>query len=138
MSNHPGLLDIRKDFDIFSGGSGFQQFLYLFGFILLRNPTVIMLDEPDVHLHGSLQAVLLDELKRLVQHDKQVLFATHSRELITRVNPENILSAIPADTHGRCVMGLGGAVLWRGLTQGAHDPRTVSCAVSMAATLSVP
>ena len=81
-----------KDFDIFSGGSGFQQFLYLFGFILLRNPTVIMLDEPDVHLHGSLQAVLLDELKRLVQHDKQVLFATHSRELITRVNPENILS----------------------------------------------
>ena len=81
-----------KDFDIFSGGSGFQQFLYLFGFILLRNPTVIMLDEPDVHLHGSLQAVLLDELKRLVRHDKQVLFATHSRELITRVNPENILS----------------------------------------------
>lgn len=81
-----------KDFDIFSGGSGFQQFLYLFGFILLRNPTVIMLDEPDVHLHGSLQAVLLDELRRLVQHDKQVLFATHSRELITRVNPENILS----------------------------------------------
>ena len=47
-------------------------------------------------------------------------------------------AAIPADTHGRCVMGLGGAVLWRGLTQGAHDPRTVSCAVSMAATLSVP
>ena len=46
--------------------------------------------------------------------------------------------AIPADTHGRCVRGLGGAVLWQGLTQGAHDPRTVSCAVSMAATLSVP
>lgn len=81
-----------KNFDIFSGGSGFQQFLYLFGFILLRNPTIIMLDEPDVHLHGSLQAVLLDELKRLVHHNKQVLFATHSRELIARVDPENILS----------------------------------------------
>ena len=76
-----------KDFDIFSGGSGFQQFLYLFGFILLRRPTVIMLDEPDAHLHGSLQAVLLDELKRLVEQDRQVLFATHSRELITRVSP---------------------------------------------------
>ena len=81
-----------KGFDIFSGGSGFQQFLYLFGFILLRRPTVIMLDEPDVHLHGSLQAVLLDELKRLTQQGKQVLFATHSRELIARVSPENILS----------------------------------------------
>jgi predicted ATPase len=81
-----------KEFDIFSAGSGFQQSLYLFGFILLRDPTVIMLDEPDVHLHGSLQAVLLEELKRLVQHGKQVLLATHSRELITRVSPENILS----------------------------------------------
>ncbi len=81
-----------KEFDIFSAGSGFQQFLYLFGFILLRRPTVIMLDEPDVHLHGSLQAVLLEELKRLVQQGKQVLLATHSRELITRVSPENILS----------------------------------------------
>lgn len=81
-----------REFDIFSAGSGFQQFLYLFGFILLRQPTIVMLDEPDVHLHGSLQAVLLDELKRLVNDGKQVLFATHSRELITRVSPENILS----------------------------------------------
>ncbi len=81
-----------KEFDIFSAGSGFQQFLYLFGFILLRDPTVIMLDEPDVHLHGSLQAVLLEELRRLVDRGKQVLFATHSRELITRVSPESILS----------------------------------------------
>lgn len=81
-----------KEFDIFSAGSGFQQFLYLFGFILLRRPTLVMLDEPDVHLHGSLQAVLLDELRRLTDEGKQVLFATHSRELITRVSPENILS----------------------------------------------
>jgi len=81
-----------KEFDIFSAGSGFQQFLYLFGFILLRQPTVVLLDEPDVHLHGSLQAVLLDELKNLVDGGGQVLFATHSRELITRVSPENILS----------------------------------------------
>jgi len=81
-----------KEFDIFSAGSGFQQFIYLFGLIVLRQPTVVMLDEPDVHLHGSLQAVLLEELRRLVAQGRQVLFATHSRELITRVSPENILS----------------------------------------------
>lgn len=81
-----------KEFDLFSAGSGFQQFVYLFGFLLLRQPSVVMLDEPDVHLHGSLQAVLLDELRRLVSQGRQVLFATHSRELITRVGPENILS----------------------------------------------
>ena len=45
-------------------------------------------------------------------------------------------AAIPADAHGRCVRGLGGVVFRRDPMQGAHDPRTVSCAVSMAATLS--
>jgi len=81
-----------KEFDVFSAGSGFQQFIYLFGFTLLREPTVILLDEPDVHLHGSLQRALLEELKRLVTVGKQVLFATHSRDLIARMNPENILA----------------------------------------------
>ncbi|MBI2300632.1 MAG: ATP-binding protein [Armatimonadetes bacterium] len=82
-----------KSLDIFSAGSGFQQFLYLFGFILARQPQVILLDEPDVHLHGSLQAAFLDELKRMVQLEgKQVLLATHSRELIARIGVEHILS----------------------------------------------
>ena len=35
-----------------------------------------------------------------------------------------------------CVRGSRSAVFWRDLMQGAHAPRTVSCAVSMAATLS--
>lgn len=81
----------RKEFDIFMAGSGFQQFLYLFGFILLRNPSIILLDEPDVHLHGTLQDNLLQELKRLVEEGKQVIFATHSRDLITHVDPEQIV-----------------------------------------------
>jgi len=81
-----------KEFDVFSAGSGFQQFVYLFGFTLLRQPGVILLDEPDVHLHGSLQTALLQELHALVEKDKQVLFATHSRDLINGVSPENIIS----------------------------------------------
>ena len=40
------------------------------------------------------------------------------------------------DAHGRCVRGLGGVVFRRDLMQGVHDPRTVSCAVSMVAMLS--
>ena len=81
-----------KEFDVFSAGSGFQQFLYLFGFVRLRQPTAILLDEPDVHLHGILQKALLRELHRLVDEGKQVLFATHSRDLINGVNPENVIS----------------------------------------------
>lgn len=84
--------DRPKEFDVFSAGSGFQQFLYLFGFILLRQPTVVLLDEPDVHLHGTLQSALLQELNRLIAAGKQVLFATHSRDLVGGVSPENIVS----------------------------------------------
>lgn len=81
----------RKEFDIFSAGSGFQQFIYLFGFILLEQPNVILLDEPDVHLHGQLQKSLFDELNYLAKTEKQILFATHSRDLISAVLPDNII-----------------------------------------------
>jgi predicted ATPase len=82
-----------KEFDIFSAGSGLQQFIYLFGFILLEEPQIILLDEPDVHLHGALQRSLYEELQRLAnEKDKQIIFATHSRDLIARITPENILS----------------------------------------------
>jgi predicted ATP-dependent endonuclease of OLD family len=83
----------NKSFDLFMAGSGFQQFVYLFGFIRLRNPNLILLDEPDVHLHGTLQASLLTELKKLVRNDdKQIIFATHSRDIISRIDPDQIIS----------------------------------------------
>jgi len=81
-----------KEFDVLSAGSGFQQFVYLFGFIHLREPHVVLLDEPDTHLHGTLQSSLLGELGRLVEKGRQVLLATHSRELIRDASPEHILS----------------------------------------------
>lgn len=80
-----------KALDIFSAGTGFQQFVYLFGFILLEQPHLILLDEPDSYLHGHLQKALYNELARLVDDGKQILFATHSRDLIGCVEPENML-----------------------------------------------
>ena len=81
-----------KELNVFMAGSGFQQFIYLFGFIHLRQPTIILFDEPDAHLHGSLQHALLSEFQHLVTDGRQILFATHSREMITRIDPSNILS----------------------------------------------
>jgi hypothetical protein len=81
-----------KEFDVFMAGSGFQQFIYLFGFIHLRQPTIVLFDEPDAHLHGSLQDALLVEFQRLVAEGRQILFATHSREMITRIDPSQMLS----------------------------------------------
>lgn len=83
----------NKSFDLFMAGSGFQQFVYLFGFIRLRYPDLILLDEPDVHLHGSMQASLISELKKLVKDEnKQIIFATHSRDIISRLDPDQIIT----------------------------------------------
>jgi predicted ATPase len=81
----------NRDLDLFAAGSGFHQFVYLFGFILYQQPTVVLLDEPDVHLHAKLQQALLVELRRLVDDGKQVLFATHSADMIRAVAPNEVL-----------------------------------------------
>ncbi|MDR1964549.1 MAG: AAA family ATPase, partial [Planctomycetaceae bacterium] len=81
----------ENDFDLFMSGSGFQQFIYLFGFILLRNPNVILLDEPDIHLHGLLQNALCEELKRFVDQGKQIVFATHSSDIISKIDPAHLI-----------------------------------------------
>lgn len=83
----------NKSFDLFMAGSGFQQFVYLFGFIRLRNPNLVLLDEPDVHLHGTMQSSLINELRNLQRtENKQIIFATHSRDIISRIDPDQIIT----------------------------------------------
>lgn len=88
-----------RDLDLFAAGSGFHQFVYLFGFILYQQPTVVLLDEPDVHLHAGLQVALLSELQRLVDDGRQVLFATHSSEMIREVSPNCVLDLSEGGVH---------------------------------------
>lgn len=49
-----------KAYDIIAGGSGFHQVLTLLAFYYGYQPTTILLDEPDAHLHGNLQRSILD------------------------------------------------------------------------------
>lgn len=69
--------DGQRNYDIISGGSGFHQTLlaFLFGY----QPTTILLDEPDAHLHVNLQREILDYFKRKSQElGTQFLIATHA------------------------------------------------------------
>lgn len=78
--------------DIMVEGSGFLQLLNVLSLALDPSYQVIFLDEPDAHLHPSLQFSLLDELHVLAEkYEKQILFATHSTELIASQDPENIM-----------------------------------------------
>jgi ABC-type cobalamin/Fe3+-siderophores transport system ATPase subunit len=57
-------------------GSGIAQLIVVLGNALLRQPTFVAIDEPEIHLHPGLQGEFLTALASYAQHG--VLFATHS------------------------------------------------------------
>ena len=78
--------------DIMVEGSGFLQLLNVLSLALDPSYQIVFLDEPDAHLHPTLQFYLLKELSVLTtKYEKQILFATHSTELIASQAPNKIL-----------------------------------------------
>lgn len=71
-------------------GSGMQMWLQIMWFLARTegNETVI-LDEPDVYMHPDLQRKLIRLLKRRYP---QVIIATHSIEIISEIEPKNIMA----------------------------------------------
>lgn len=81
--------------DLMVEGSGFLQWLGVFALALDPEYRMIMLDEPDAHLHPSLQKDLVIELTKIAEKfQKQVLFSTHSPDLIRSYRPEKILQFV--------------------------------------------
>jgi predicted ATPase len=79
--------------DIASAGSGFHQVLLLLGFFFARPSAVLLLDEPDAHLHVILQKQVYDLLRSMASRRRcQLVIATHSEVLIDSTNPGQILS----------------------------------------------
>ena len=78
--------------DLMVEGSGFLQWLSVFALALDPTIDVLLLDEPDAHLHTSLQDHLVENLANLaVARAKQVLIATHSTEILRAAEPETVL-----------------------------------------------
>ncbi len=78
--------------DIYSVGAGFLQVVQLLSFVLSRDPGLILLDEPDAHLHSSLQRTVVDVLDDLSKsRGIQVVLSTHSKEIINYVDPSRLV-----------------------------------------------
>lgn len=79
--------------DISSAGSGFLQVLMLLGFFYARPASVLLLDEPDAHLHVVLQKQVYDRLREIARkRSSQLIIATHSEVLVDSTSPERIIS----------------------------------------------
>ena len=73
-------------------GSGFLQWLSVFALVTSPDVDVLLLDEPDAHLHPHLQKELIRRLDILTASThKQVFIATHSSEILKNSTPERIL-----------------------------------------------
>lgn len=78
--------------DLMVEGSGFLQWLSVFALALDKNNDVLLLDEPDAHLHSSLQSLLLEKLEKICEdNSKQILMVSHSSELIKSIDYQKVL-----------------------------------------------
>jgi len=76
--------------EIFWAGFGFQVWCQMLTFILqARDASVLVIDEPDIYLHSDLQRQLVGLLREL---GPQIIAATHSAEIITEVEPQELLN----------------------------------------------
>lgn len=81
-----------KPRDLMAEGSGFLQWLSVYVLALSPNVRTLLLDEPDAHLHPSLQTQLVQALEDIVASSgKQVLLATHSTEILRWAEPSSVL-----------------------------------------------
>ncbi|MGV1791682.1 ATP-dependent nuclease [Rhizobium sp. A37_96] len=79
--------------DLMAEGSGFLQWLSVYTLALSPNVQTLLLDEPDAHLHPSLQSQLVDALEEIVgMSGKQVLMATHSTEILRWADHTKVLA----------------------------------------------
>ncbi len=79
--------------EIASAGSGFLQTLLLLSFFYARPSTVLLIDEPDAHLHVVLQKNIYDHLHRAAMNrDCQMIVATHSEVIIDNTAFNKIIS----------------------------------------------
>jgi ABC-type transport system involved in cytochrome c biogenesis ATPase subunit len=94
-SNPPEILinfcESGSKFDIAQSGTGLRSFIALSKAIDQSPANIILLDEPDSHLHASQQAAIINLLLDSgTLEKKQIIISTHSPELLLRSPAESI------------------------------------------------
>lgn len=68
-------------------GTGYLQLIQIFSYILLFEPGILLIDEPDIHLHPTVQEKLVQVLAQVAnERNLRILMTTHS-PFIVRGSP---------------------------------------------------
>ncbi|WP_278438861.1 ATP-dependent nuclease [Pseudomonas oryzihabitans] len=81
---HVLVIDGHIELPLDSVGTGLLQIIQIFAYIEYFNPKVILLDEPDSHIHPTKQRLLAKELSRRADENPalRIVFSTHSRYIL--------------------------------------------------------
>lgn len=94
------------EYDVVSSGSGLQQVIQVLTYLYLTKPSVLLIDEPDAHLHSKLQARLGELFKRVAADlNAQLFISTHSVDLVDTFSTDQVLVV---DASKRTVGPIGG------------------------------
>ena len=78
-------------YDLSNAASGFLQVLAVYVTLLFDDTSVVVVDEPDAHLHLLLQEKIYRDLQRFAMAtNSQILMATHSEVLIKTADLEHL------------------------------------------------
>ncbi len=78
-------------FDLSNAASGFLQVLMVYSALLYKESSIVLIDEPDAHLHILLQGKMYQNLQLIAkQNNSQLIIATHSERMINATSEERI------------------------------------------------
>jgi len=90
-----GRVTKQVSLDLSSSGSGYLQVLQILSSIYFYaggGTKIVLIDEPDAHLHPNLQVELIRSLQEISNDlDLQIVMSTHSPAIIREVSPDLVL-----------------------------------------------
>lgn len=81
----------QVDYDIKNTGQGMQTLVLMLANVLLLEPNIVLMDEPEVHMHPSLIKEFVKYIKQL-SVDTQFIITTHSVVLMSEVGLNKLVS----------------------------------------------
>lgn len=71
-----------------TAATGVLQVVQIFAYLILFEPKVMLIDEPDAHLHPNKQERLIEALERAaLEYNTQVVLTTHSPHIVRSASP---------------------------------------------------
>jgi len=99
-----------------TAATGILQVVQIFAYLILFEPKVMLIDEPDAHLHPDKQERLIEALERAApEFETQIVLTTHSPHIVRAASPsaklvwmKNGLVQTEDDNAIRRMLGWGG------------------------------